>query len=148
MTSQGNPFTDAQIIAYALAALRAGCAIVQVYPGQGRFRAPAGKSAIVTLHDDCDRSRGPAAFDAPSVRRVLHCTSGVFLMVGLDTDVYGAAYGIAATNAGTGRAANVLIVDTLIEHQAEWFTFLEMHVPSPSDIPRVLVSLPSAGGVH
>jgi len=103
-----------------------GCGYLIALPWAGPFVVPAKwPGAVILIGDDTDAARGPAAFDAPSMGRVLRtCERAVVVSSGPEPT----PYKIAANAAIAGRHA--LLVETRPEQEIPWLQFIQAAAPA------------------
>lgn len=94
-----------------------GCTYATVVQGDGAFRIPTGRPAVVVLGDDLDASRGPSAFHRRSLDRYLSRCMGVAI---ISCEALPEAYTSLAFQAVNNRQ-DVAIIETQPEHAPAWF---------------------------
>jgi hypothetical protein len=93
--------------------------------GAERFNPPRKRPNIVIVGDDMHEAKGPAAFHRKSLVRFIKRASGAVIV---SCAPLPAAYEAAATNAALFRQ-DILIVETRLQFEPAWKTFVEFHHP-------------------
>jgi hypothetical protein len=114
------------------------CIVPQVIE---RFDLPRKLPNIVIVGDDMHEAKGPDAFHRKSLVRFIKRASGAVIV---SCAPLLAAYAAAATNAAVFRQ-DVVIVETRLEFEPAWKTFIETHHPG---IALLLCTVQPQGGVQ
>lgn len=107
----------------------------------GRFDLPRKLPNIVIVGDDMHQAKGPNAFHRKSLVRFIKRASGAVIV---SSDPVTAAYATAASSAALFRQ-DILIVETRLQFEPEWKTFIETHHPG---IALLLCTVEPQGGVQ
>lgn len=114
------------------------CVVPQVIE---RFDLPRKLPNIVIVGDDMHEAKGPDAFHRKSLVRFIKRASGAVIVSSAPVT---AAYAAAATNAALFRQ-DIIIVETRLEFEPAWKTFIETHHPG---IALLLCTVEPQGGVQ
>lgn len=114
------------------------CVIPQVIE---RFDLPRKLPNIVIVGDDMHEAKGPDAFHRKSLVRFIKRASGAVIVSSAPVT---AAYAAAATNAALFRQ-DIIIVETRLEFEPAWKTFIETYHPG---IALLLCTVKPRGGVQ
>lgn len=118
-----------------------GVGICVVSQGAERFNPPHKRPNIVIIGDDLHEAKGPDAFHRKSVVRFIKRASGAVIV---SCAPLPAAYAAAATNAALFRQ-DILIIETRLQFEPAWKTFVETHHPG---IALLLCTVKPQGGVQ
>lgn len=110
------------------AAVVKGCTYATVVQGDGAFRIPTKRPAVVVVGDDLASAKGPAAFNRRSLRRYLSRCSAVCIV---SSEAVPDAYAAIAAEA-VDRRRDVAIIETQPEHEAEWLALVRQAAPLAS----------------
>ena len=121
------------------AAVMKGCTFAIVAQGDGVFRIPTKRPALVVVGDDLASARGPAAFNRQSLRRYLSRCSAVCIV---SSAAVPDAYAAMAAEA-VDRRRDAAIIETQPRHEGEWLALVQQSAP----LAKVLLCrpLPSTG---
>lgn len=106
-----------------------------------RFDLPRKLPNIVIVGDDMHEAKGPDAFHRKSLVRFIKRASGAVIVSSAPVT---AAYAAAASNAALFRQ-DIVIVETRLEFEPVWKTFIETHHPG---IALLLCTVEPQGGVQ
>lgn len=118
-----------------------GVGICVVPQGAERFNPPRKRPNIVIVGDDMHEAKGPDAFHRKSLVRFIKRASGAVIV---SCAPLPAAYAAAATNAALHRQ-DILIVETRLQFEPAWKTFVETYHPG---IALLLCTVEPQGGVQ
>lgn len=118
-----------------------GVGICVVPQGGERFNPPRKRPNVVIVGDDMAEAKGPTAFHRKSLVRFIKRASGAVIV---SCAPLPAAYAAAATNAALFRQ-DILIVETRLQFEPAWKTFVESHHPG---IAMLLCTVEPQGGVQ
>ena len=122
------------------AAVMRGCTYATVVQGDGVFRIPTKRPAVVVLGDDLASAKGPSAFNRKSLRRYLSRCSAVAIV---SCEAVPDAYASVATEA-VERRRDVAIIETQPDHEAAWLALAEQSAP----LANIVLCRPFLEGVH
>lgn len=105
------------------------------------FNPPRNRPCIVIIGDDMHEAKGPNAFHRESLVRFIKRVSSAVIVSSAPLT---AAYAAAATNAALFRQ-DIVIVETRLEFEPAWKTFIETHHPG---IALLLCTVKPQGGVQ
>ena len=106
-----------------------------------RFDLPRKLPNIVIVGDDMHEAKGPDAFHRKSLVRFIKRARGAVIVSSAPVT---AAYAAAASNAALFRQ-DIVIIETRLEFEPAWKTFIENHHPG---IALLLCTVKSQGGVQ
>ena len=115
-----------------------GVGVCVVPQGAERFNPPRKRPNIVIVGDDMSEAKRPAAFHR---KWFIKRASGAVIV---SCAPLPAAYAAAATNAALFRQ-DIMIVETRLQFEPSWKTFIETHHPG---IALLLCSVEPQGGVQ
>ena len=118
-----------------------GVGVCVVPQGADRFNPPRKRPNVVIVGDDMREAKGPSAFHRKSLVRFVKRASGAVVV---SCAPLTAAYAAAATNAALFRQ-DIVIVETRLEFEPAWKTFIETHHPG---IALLLCTVEPQGGVQ
>jgi hypothetical protein len=118
-----------------------GVGICVVPQGGERFNPPRKRPNVVIVGDDMHEAKGPNAFHRNSLVRFIKRASGAVIV---SCAPLPAAYAAAATNAAMFRQ-DILIVETRLQFEPAWKTFIEIHHPG---IAMLLCTVEPQGGMQ
>ena len=118
-----------------------GVGVCVVPQGAERFNPPRKRPNIVIVGDDMHEAMGPDAFHRKSLVRFIKRASGAVIV---SCAPLPAAYAAAVTNAAVFRQ-DIVIVETRLEFEPAWKTFIETHHPG---IALLLCTVQPQGGVQ
>ena len=102
-----------------------GCTYATIIQGDGAFRIPTGRPAVVVIGDDLHASSGPGAFHRRSLRCYLPRCASVCIVT---SEAVPDAYAAMATQAVNHRH-DVALVETRPDREAEWLALVEQSAP-------------------
>ncbi len=122
------------------AAVIQGCTFAMIAQGDGVFRIPTKRPAVVTIGDDLASAKGPSAFNRQSLRRYLSRCSMVSVV---SSEAVPAAYAAVAAEA-VERRRDVAIIETQPDHEAAWLALVEQSAP----LAKIVLCRPFSGGLQ
>ncbi len=118
-----------------------GCGWATVPQRAGRFALPYDRPTVLVVGDDMSVSLGVGGFSRRSLRRfVATCAGAVLVSCAPQVRLYAAA----ATVAAVGRR-NAVLIETRLEREAEWLSFLREVRPN---LGVLIGTVQPAGGPH
>jgi hypothetical protein len=118
-----------------------GIGVCVVPQGLQRFNPPRKRPNIVIVGDDMHEAKGPDAFHRKSLARFIRRASGAVVVSCAPLPT---AYRAAATHAALFRQ-DILIIETRLQFEPAWKTFVETHHPG---IALLLCTVEPQGGVQ
>ena len=118
-----------------------GVGVCVMPQGAERFNPPRKRPNIVIVGDDMHEAKGPDTFHRKLLVRFIKRASGAVIV---SCAPLPAAYAAAATNAALFRQ-DIMIVETRLQFEPSWKTFIETHHPG---IALLLCTVEPQGGVQ
>ena len=132
----GTPHAHLRILYSAIR--HGGCGLASVPQGKDKFPAEHDRPAIFLIGDDTDTSLGPDGFHRASLRRAIKsCAAFSVISCEAVPTAYGAVAGAAAL-----LRQNVMIVETRLAHEADWYNLISKLAPG---VPILLATVKPAG---
>ncbi|MEP7452413.1 hypothetical protein [Phyllobacterium sp. SB3] len=134
----GTLETAEHIRVLALAIRHGGVTLSVIPQGRTPFRDNDKRPTIFLIGDDTGRALGPDGFHMPSIRRAIRqCAGFSVISCAPMVEAYGPPAGAAAL-----LGQNVMIVETRLEHEADWYNLIQRLAPNCP----ILLSTVKVGG--